>query len=305
MISGASTPGTNWFLNGLENVKAREAVTQRQISSGYRIESAADSPSQISDLVGLTSNLSTNEVSQQNFTRLKSELDAVDQSFSSTISIVDSARSLGLQAANSFATPAVRQSIAAQVQGLLQQVVSISNTSVEGRYIFSGDTTNVIPFKTDTTTPVGFSYQGSATATRQVADLNGGIIYSGSVGSQIFDRRDSLGVPTADNLLTGLQNLADAITNNTGIPDAVTALQTASAYLNQQQTGVGASLQRLTAAQSQAGTQSTRLKTSISGIRDTDITQAAIDLNTEKVAESASLAAQGGVSRKSLFDYIG
>lgn len=305
MISGASTPGTNWFLSGLENVKAREAVTQRQISSGYRIESAADSPSQISDLVGLTSHLSTNEVSQQNFTRLKSELDAVDQSLSSTISIVDSARSLGLQAANSFATPAVRQSIAAQVQGLLQQVVSISNTSVEGRYIFSGDTTNVIPFKTDATTPVGFSYQGSATATRQVVDLNGGTIYSGSVGSQIFDHRDSLGVPAVDNLLTGLQNLADAITNNTGIPDAVTALQTASAYLNQQQTGIGASLQRLTAAQSQAATQSTRLQTTISGIRDTDITQAAIDLNTEKVAESASLAAQGGVSRKSLFDYIG
>jgi flagellin-like hook-associated protein FlgL len=35
-----------WFLNGLANLKQQEAQTQRQLSSGYQINDASDSPSQ-------------------------------------------------------------------------------------------------------------------------------------------------------------------------------------------------------------------------------------------------------------------
>lgn len=306
MITGASTPGTNWFLNGLNNIKSQEAVTQRQISSGIRLATAADSPGDVSDLIDLNSSLSRNETSQQNYARAKAELDTADQVISSGISIVESARTFGLQGANTSATPEVRNSLAAQVMGLIQQVVSLGNTSVSGRYIFSGDTDNVIPLQADPAATTGYSYAGASSSTRQVLDGNGTPLFTLPTAQQLFDARDSSAQPVAGNVLNALQNLADALQNNpAGLPDAVTALQSASTYLNQQQSSNGASLQNLASALQQAQSANTSIRTSISSVRDTDITQAATDLNMEKVAESASLAAQGGMSHKSLFDFIG
>lgn len=306
MITGASTPGTDWFLNGLNNTRSAEAVTERQISSGFRIASAADSPGEITDLVGLDASLAQNKVAQQNYSRVKAEFDTADQVLSNGISIVESARALGLQGANTSADTSTRQGLASQVQGLINQVVSLGNTSVSGRYIFSGDTSNVVPFQADATAAPGYSYQGAASSTRQVLDTNGSPLPGTPTAQQIFDHRDATGQPASDNVLYALQNLVTALQSNpSGIPDAVTALQGASTYLNQQQSGIGVASQGLAAATQQASTLNTNIQTSISSIRDTDVTQAAINLSTEKVAESAALAAEGGLSHKSLFDFIG
>lgn len=305
MITAATKPGADFFLDGLSKIRAKEALTQRQISSGFRIETAADSPTEISDLVNVNSQLSANKALSQNLGRLNTELQSADQGISTVITALESAKTLGLQGATGTSTQDSRQAGAIQVQNLIAQVIGVANTSVEGRYIFGGDTDTVTPYQQSSTSPFGYSYQGGATSSRQVNDGSGHSLYAASTAQQLFDHQDSTGSPDSSSVLTGLQNLVTALQSNTGIDTAVAALETASSYLNGQLAQVGTAEQGVTAAQEQAATAKVDLQTTLSGIRDTDISQAAIDLNTERAAESAAIAAEGGGSQKTLFDYLG
>ena len=91
-----------------------------------------------------------------------------------------------------------------------------------------------------------------------------------------------------------------------GVTDALTSLQTASAYVGQQQAYYGAAEQRLANEQTIAANQVTALQTQIGGIRDTNVAQAATDLTTDSTDQSAALGAEAEISQqKTLFDYLG
>ena len=90
-----------------------------------------------------------------------------------------------------------------------------------------------------------------------------------------------------------------------GIAAAVTSLQSASDYLGQQQAYYGTAEQSITSEQNNSASQSTALQAQISGIRDTNVTQAASDLTEESTAQTAAYSAEAEISPKSLFDYLG
>src|ERR1700733_6814483 len=115
------TPGTAWFLNGLNNLQAQEAQTQRELSSGYQINDASDSPSQTPALIQLGSNLASVQAYQTNLGNVQAEANTADQAIGSGISLIQSAESLAAQGANTTSTAATRQTIAIQIQNILQQ----------------------------------------------------------------------------------------------------------------------------------------------------------------------------------------
>src|SRR5689334_20959288 len=128
MIISPATSGAGWFLNGIANLQQEIAATDRQLSSGYRVQDAADAPSQTPELIGLESNLVREQSSHAKLTRVQAEAQGADQALGSAISLVDNARSLAVQPANSINSPADLKTIAQQIQGIQQQLVSLANT---------------------------------------------------------------------------------------------------------------------------------------------------------------------------------
>ncbi len=116
-----------------------------------------------------------------------------------------------------------------------------------------------------------------------------------------------MGAVTANNTFAALQSLVTSLQGNdtAGISASLTSLQSASGWLNQQQAAYGASGQRIAQEQNNVASGITDLQVSISGIRDTDVVQAATDLAQENTSQSAAFAAQAQIPRKSLFDYLG
>ncbi len=84
--------------------------------------------------MGLVSSLAANQSWQTNLSRVQAEANAADSALSSAISLVESARTLALQGAGTLS--ADRQTLASQVRGIQEQIVSLANTTTEGRYIF-------------------------------------------------------------------------------------------------------------------------------------------------------------------------
>ena len=305
---GATTPGTPWFLNGIQNLQQQETETERQLTSGYQIQDAADAPALTPELVTLGSTLAYLQTYQTNLTNVQAEASAADTALGSAVSLLTNAQSLGAEASDSSQTAASRQTLALQIQNIQQQVVSLANTNVAGRYIFGGGTDQSAPYQYDATNATTGVDQLTTQPTGTVTvNPQGQPVYQGLTAQQIFDAQDALGNPTGNNVFAALQALSTALlaNNQAQIATATTNLQTASSWLNQQQAYYGASEQNLTSEQNTAANQTTALETQIGNIRDTNVTQAATDLSREQVDLQAAYGAQSEISTKTLFDYIG
>jgi flagellar hook-associated protein 3 FlgL len=307
MIVGPAAIGANWFLEGSAILQRQEITTERQLSSGYQIQDASDSPGQTPELINLGSSLASYQTYQTNLGNVQAETTAADTALSTSITLIDSARTLALQGADTTQTAADQQNLAVEVQSIQQQIVSLANTTVQGRYIFGGDQDQSPPYQIDATAATGVDQLTTQSSTRQIVNPGGTLVYQSNTAATIFGPTDSTGVPTADNTFAALQNLYSSLENNdsTGIANALTSLESASTWLNQQQAGYGAAGQRVTQEQNNAANQITALQTQISGIRDTNVAQAATDLSQETTSQTAASAALAEIPQKSLFDYLG
>lgn len=307
MTVSSAVTGAGWFLDGVSNLQNQEARTQREISSGFRIQDASDSPSQTPELIGLGSALASSQAYQANLDRVQAETTSADSALGAAIKLIESARTIALQGAGTAATGSDRQNLAAQVQDIQQQVVGIANTTTEGRYIFGGDQDLSPPYQIDSAAAAGVDKLTLQSATRVVTDPSGQAIYQSATAGTIFDHRDPSGVALPDNAFVALQNLTTSLQSNdpAGVAIALDSLESVSTWLNQQQASYGVAGNRISAEQAGVSSQITNLQTRISAIRDTDVVQAATDLARETTAQSAAFAAQAQTPRKSLFDYLG
>jgi flagellar hook-associated protein 3 FlgL len=304
---GSGTVGTAWFLNGLANLQTEEAQTEKELSSGYQINDAADSPAQTPELIQLGSTLAAVQDYQSNLTNVQTEASTADQALGTSITLIQSAVSLASQGASSTSSAATDQTLAITIQGIQQQLVSLANTTVGGRAIFGGDQDQSPPYQYDAASPTGVDQLTADTSSRVVVDTLGQTVYQPLTAQQIFAPVDALGAPTANSTFAALQSLETALQANdqVGVTNALTSLQTASAYVGQQQAYYGASEDRLTSEQNNAANQVTALQVQIGSIRDTDVAQAATDLTQENTDQSAAMGAEAEISQKSLFDYLG
>ena len=127
------------FLNGMERIQRRTDRAQREINTGLRINAASDDPSRIADLLSTRARL--NHISQvnSNLDQVKAEVDTSEGALESAVKLVERAQTLGTQGQSSFSSADSRNDIATELGGVLQQLVALSNTTVQGRYVFSGD----------------------------------------------------------------------------------------------------------------------------------------------------------------------
>jgi flagellar hook-associated protein 3 FlgL len=305
---GSASIGTAWFLNGLANLQQEQTQTQIELSSGYQINDAADSPSQTPELIQLGSTLAAVQDYQTNLSNVQTEATAADSALGSGISLIQNAVSLATQGASSTATAATNQTLAIQVQSIQQQLVALANTTVAGRAIFGGDQDQSPPYQYDATSAAGVDSLTPGTSSRTIVNTLGETVYQPLTAQQIFDPVDAAGAPTANNTFAALQSLETALqaNNHTGVASALASLQAGSTYVGQQQAYYGASEQRLTNEQTSAANQVTALQAQIGGIRDTNVAQAATDLTQDSADQSAAVGAESEISQqKTLFDYLG
>jgi len=92
---------------------------------------------------------------------------------------------MGVQGANGTLSDSDRQALAAEVDGIQQQVLSIANSSVSGNYIFACTKVTTPAYVVDGGDPSGLRYQGN-TGVNQI-ELQPGLSTAINVpGSQIF-----------------------------------------------------------------------------------------------------------------------
>lgn len=302
MFNTVST-ATDRFLADLSNIEQRLITAQRQVSSGLRMQDVSDLPDQVSTLLVLKANIARNDRLKSNLSSVQTEVSAAETAINTATTLMDKARQIAVQGVNGTTTVDTRTQLAAQVKDLVTEVFGLTNSNVEGRFIFSGNADQNPPYAAvDLTQPnsVG-AYQGSASS-RLIEHPNGSKFSVSLTASQVFDYGDA--TTSVLKSLTSLYN--NLLSNNvTGLATDATNLATASSYLSGQQALYGGFLNQITDAQTFQQKLDIQYQIQLSNLQDADPVAAITNLQQASTAQQAALQAHAAMPTKSLFDFLG
>lgn len=292
---------TDRFLNDLDLLSARMTKAQDQLSSGKRIQSASDGPDSVSPLLQVRANLARLEQNKSDLGRVKTEVDAGEASLQSAVTLFDQVRTLGMQGASGMQDATTRTSLADQIGSIMERLVGLANSEVDGRYIFSGDSDQKAPYSIDfANTPPWSTYQGSA-ATREAIHPTG-ITFPISLSAQtIFDNPD----PTK-NVFQSIEALRQALLANddAALKTALEPLAGISTFLNSSLTFYGNVQNQLTEAADTNSKLTLRLETERTTLEDADSTTAIVEMQQYKYQQQAAFQVRGAMPTSTLFSYL-
>jgi flagellar hook-associated protein 3 FlgL len=300
MISSLN-PTDRMFLNSLNRLADRMQVAQRQISTGLRVAHVSDDPDQVATLLQMRANLDSTVQTQSDLGLVKGEVDAGEQALQTTVQLFEQARTMGAQGASGTQTAAARADLAQQVGSILEQMVGLSGTNTQGRFIFSGDSDQQGPYTVDLTQAVPVSAYLGAPATRQVQHPSGSTFAVSRTAQEIFDSTD----PTT-NVFGALVSLRSALLANddAAVLASADAMPKVGEYLNSQLAFYGTTQNRVAEASDFGQNLQVQLRTQLASLQDADLTAAILELNQTQTQQQASLQSRGRIPRSTLFDYL-
>jgi flagellar hook-associated protein 3 FlgL len=284
------------FVTNAQRLSARIDTATRQINSGKRIHSVSDDPDQVGILFAARADLGRMEQIDRNLGQIKTEVDTAEGALQGALKLMDRASTLGAQGNTGVATAQSRRILADEIQSTLDGMVALSQTSVQGRFIFSGDNDQARPYESD------ISGYGGTPATRRALHPTGASFAIARAANEIWDN-----AAPERNVFASLRAMRDALAANDddAVNAAMAGLRSAGEHLNEQLAFYGTAQGRVAEATEIAKGEVSRLRVQISGIEDTDLLAASLELNVATRDYQAALQARAKADRGSLFDYLG
>ncbi len=300
-------PSSERFLVYLRQIRSANETAQEQIASGLRVNEASDDPDSISDILQLQTNILHTQQISSNLNRVKTETDTAERALEDAVALIEDAIVIASEGATSTVTAETRSALAIEAEGILKQLVSLSQTEVGDCYVFSGDKNSTVAYVLNLNSDTGVDRQFTSDATREVELANGSTCTVSKTAQEIFDLRNSDDSVADENVFAAVNSLRVALENNdeTAISDALTSLRTASDYLNQMLAYYGGYQNTIDNAIDDASELQVRLKTQLSTLRDADVTAVALELDAGISFEEAALQAKSMTTHDNLFNYLG
>ncbi len=144
----------------MNNLEVQIAQTQQQISTGISILNPGMNPVGAATAVNLNQAIAVNTQYGTNNTAAQNTLSLSESTLQSVTTLLQSAYTDAVNAGNGTLTASDRQSLATDLQGQLQQLIGLANsTDGTGNYLFSGSKGSTQPF---VNTATGVVYQGDS-----------------------------------------------------------------------------------------------------------------------------------------------
>jgi flagellar hook-associated protein 3 FlgL len=284
------------LLASIQESQQNETATTEELASGRTVNEPSDNPAATAAIVFNHNQASQDAQFLQNISTLQGRFQVADSTLNSVVQALTQAVSLGTEGATGTNSASDRQTIAAQVQGILSQVLGLANTSYQGTYLFGGTNVSSQPFIQDPTTGA-ITYKGNFnTATVELSDGNS---IAGNVpGDQLFQNSDG-------NVLGALQDLSTALTTGTNISDAVTEVSSALNQLDAQRVTYGNALNQISQSESFLNQDQLNLAQQENTLEGADLSVATTDFAQAQLSNQAAVEATSQIlGQKNLLDYL-
>jgi flagellar hook-associated protein 3 FlgL len=281
------------FASDIRNINEGLAEANSQISSGKKLNDLADSPSGSSDLDMITEQALKVETYHSNIETSTYYLKSAESALNEANNLLSSMQTLGTQASAATINSDTRASLVSQLRTYREQMISIGNSQIDGRYLFAGTRMNSIPFELSGDTVI---YNGSAEV--NTVPVNDGVELSQGVsGSNAFG--------SIFNTIDGLLRDLDA-GDMDGAKASLTQFSSALNQLSQARGEIGTNLNQLQSMSGVLESKKAVLTERKSSIEDANSVEATLRLSQLKTALDSALSAGGTILQQSnLFDILG
>ncbi|MCL6593453.1 MAG: flagellar hook-associated protein FlgL [Alicyclobacillus sp.] len=290
------------MLLDLQTNTARLSELQTQVSTGKRINAPADDPVGVVFVMRYKSDVQYYQQYQDNATAAQGWLNYTESAMNQAQQVLQRARDLAVQGASDTLSATDREALAAEVNQLYQQLVTIGNSQYNGQYVFAGLQTNQPPYDANQ------AVTQSTDTGPLLYDVGDGVeLQVNTPGSDFFGQGTSNPPPAdSDNAFAVLLNLSSDLKSNNGqaVSDVIQQIDSRLSQMSAQQALVGARLDRVQFEQNRLSDLVNNFQTLLAGVQDTDMAKTITDLNTAQSVQQAALAVGARVIVPTLVDFL-
>ena len=283
-----------------------EALYERQtiIASQKRINKPSDDPIGTGKIMDYRQTLSSIEQYQTNIQTGKTRLEVTETDLDLVNDLLELTKSIGETEA--LQTAESRQLAAEEVKSLFDQVLDLTNSQLNGNYLFSGYQTKTAPFSRDDTLATTFdqytvTYNGDdgdarfivAHSTEIAIDADGRPLFHNAAagGINLFD--------TMRDLIVGLENDDTAAISAQG-----DMIDKARNQINNIRASNAPIVYQLETTENYWQNYQNKIKDLLGREEEADITQAVVELQSIELAYESTLATTARILQPGLLDFL-
>ena len=304
------TMSTNYQFNSaterMQEIQARITRIQAQVSSGQRLTNPSDDADAAAAILRVQSAIARQDHYAQTIATVQDRLKSEEAALRGSSDLITRLKELSLQAATATASPEDRANIASVMESLGRELLALSSSrDADGHYLFSGTRGAVSPWGSDPEAPA--SYGGDTTGVSvRVGDQS--VAAANRTGLDAFEGivRSSPRVIERVGFFRAVQDLVTSVRRSDmqGMTRGIAEMDTLGAGIGRALSRNGSDQSDLTAQLARIDETRLRLKTTLSGIRDTDYAEAISQLQKESLGLQAAQSTFAKTTELSLFNYI-
>jgi len=291
---------TQILLNALKISDRSEQTALQQMTTGRRVNQPSDDPSASAVEVNIAYQMDSCDQFTRSISNIYSELQTADSSLNSAVTAMQRAITLGVEGANGTMSAQDRATVAQEIQGVSQQILSVANLSFNGHFVFAGTANSQPPYVADNTAPGGVAYQGNDNV-NSVEIETGRSIAVNKPGSKLFSAPGANVFQALDDLAAALQD-PDSATDDIG--NATAEVRTAYNQLTSARAFYGSTIDQLASTQDFLNSEKVQLGQQQNNTIGVDMNVASTNLTNAESARNATVQAAASLSSLTLMDYI-
>lgn len=276
----------------LGNITEAMNKANQVVSSTKRISNLSDDPVGLNQVLNIKSLLSNIEQLDRNIGTGQSWLAASESALTGVQDLLTDTKALCVQMASATVGADQRHSAAETVQHTLNEIISLANTEVDGRYIFAGSDTDNTPFDSSG----NYSGDDNPFTIKIGKDAT---IEVGSDGEAVFKSSGNDIIQTLTDLVSALQSNDIA-----GVQTAMSNLDNNAQHISSKIASVGSKTVRMEMKQNILQDSKVANTARLSKLEDADIAEAITDLQAKQIAYQAALTSSSNVLKMSLANFI-
>ena len=290
----------NTFLSNLNFSSERLYDAETKVLTNKRINKPSDDPVDAVKSMNIRTRISEIEQYQRNISRTKTMLVQTESATDELVQIFQRLSTLTVQGASDNYSSTDKQTIAAEVNQLLEQVVTIANNRSETNYLFAGTDTDQQPYE------IIRNESGDIAEVRNAG--TGGDI-TGVIGEKLTIKANMNGetlFEQDENLFDIVIDVRDHLQSNDteSLQEDLNRIGNGSEQIYTAQASLGARLNRISAAESRTEDDIISYTEFLSDTEDIDASQAIMDYQMELVTLQAALQAGARLFQPKLVDFL-
>lgn len=290
----------NNLISNLTAASERLYEAENIVLTQKRVNKPSDNPVDALSAMKIQTRLSEIKQYQRNISRAQSTLEGSETAVDELVDIFQRLNTLAVQGASDSYAANDKNSIAEEVNQLLEEVVNIANTRSESVYLFGGTNNDLQPYQVirdDNGDIIQVTTNGTNGDTNTLIGEN--ITIKTNVnGEDLFEKGNNLFatiIKVRDDLLADLTG---------GLSEDLNSINNASEQILEVQSMIGARLNRVNSAESRAENDVISFTELLSDTVDVDASEAIMDYQMELLTLQASLQAGARLLQPKLIDFL-